>query len=611
MPASNPLSLFVFPVVLAAGLSTAVSAQAQAPGVPPALNCRSMMGAPQFGAIQIQSPIGAPLEVAYPLEISPEQASSLVLSMASYARNAQFGLESNFALSTLQARLINDDKGRVFARVSSYANIDNPIFRYVVRAQWMDASGHTLVCFLPQTLLLDPTPPIPHSPLHFDADVMSHAPGAYPSYTAPNFTLPAAVATAKSPAPIEHHNRTDLSRISPAPSKRISHAAEKAHDRSYGASHPRATRSSPLDVSKNRGSVPVPPIIHSPSPTHPLDLLPVAPSLHPSTIEARTAGFGTVLKANSVQSQSVATPRASPPPAEVASVKATASKPEGVAPVPGSVKPGQPPVVAASDLSIEQITRLAGLKPAQTGSNAAPAPSGTVVPPQASIVTPDIQATAKPALMSPHPSNTLPPVQAVKTPVRRGYLTPLALVALLLFMGGFGWRFYKNRLSRKTGKAPVPSRPPSSLSPVEPDSMMSGLPSRFSPSQFGEDEINAVAEARIYRDHGQIDKAMTLIERHIRDLEAPETGSISTREPGMSDVLETRALYAELLGIKGRFDEFNAQSSIVLDLSKGAGPEWAHLSRLGRKIQPNNGLYNIGHHGGPPSDLNPSVLRTS
>jgi pilus assembly protein FimV len=105
-----------------------------------------------LGRVTVLSALGEPLraEIDVP-QISPDEASSLRLSVASPAAFRAAGMEYSQALATAQITLQQRPDGRYFLRLNSDRPINEPFIDIILETQW--ASGRIVRDF---TMLFDP-----------------------------------------------------------------------------------------------------------------------------------------------------------------------------------------------------------------------------------------------------------------------------------------------------------------------------------------------------------------------------------------------------------------------------------------------------------------------
>jgi pilus assembly protein FimV len=285
-----------------------------------------------------------------------------------------------------------------------------------------------------------------------------------------------------------------------------------------------------------------------------------------------------------------------PASAPAAGIAAAAVKP-APAPAPSvtaasAAKPVAPAVVAAASAPAPATPAPAAA--ADTAPTPAPAASAAPAAPATPVASAPAPATPvavvkPPVKRAPPPP---PPEPSILDDVLENPLIPALGVGLLAVLLGFG--FYKMRQKRKT--AAVDS---SFLeSRLQPDSFFgasggqridtaetnnpTGSSMVYSPSQLdAAGDVDPVAEADVYLAYG-------------RDLQAEEILKEALRINPQRVAIHAKLLeiYAKRRDVKA----FEAVAAEAYNLTQGSGPEWDHISDLGRELDPANPMYRPGGH---------------
>jgi pilus assembly protein FimV len=243
-----------------------------------------------------------------------------------------------------------------------------------------------------------------------------------------------------------------------------------------------------------------------------------------------------------------------------------------------------PPITPVASAAANSNTATASNVPANATS-AAPAP---VVAASA----PDVTASA--AVVAASASN---PVVKVETPTEPSLvdelldnpLTKPLAAGLLALLAGFGvYRYRKRNRASQIDSSFLESR-------LQPDSFFgasggqhvdtkegnaTGSSLVYSPSQLdAAGDVDPVAEADVYLAYG-------------RDLQAEEILKEAVRTSP-----KRVAIHAKLLEIYAKRRDSKAFENVALEafnLTQGFGPEWAHITELGRELDPANPTYQPG-----------------
>ncbi|MCA0239504.1 MAG: hypothetical protein LCI02_01480 [Proteobacteria bacterium] len=160
-----------------------------------------------LGRLTVQSALGESLRAEIDVtSLSPDEAASLVLRIASAETYRAAGVEYNAALSGAQVTLQRRPDGRSVLRVSSERPLVEPFVDVIVEATW--ASGrlvreYTLLLDPPARLAAPPAPPTPAAAAAVPAPTTGAAPAPAPA------AMPAPAATAGRPAPAPRTARAD------------------------------------------------------------------------------------------------------------------------------------------------------------------------------------------------------------------------------------------------------------------------------------------------------------------------------------------------------------------------------------------------------------------
>jgi pilus assembly protein FimV len=313
-----------------------------------------------------------------------------------------------------------------------------------------------------------------------------------------------------------------------------------------------------------------------------LGVAPGAASTPPSTASPATAASAARVPGVALPTPSAVVARPAPvvtPPASAATAPtAAASQP---ASTPTSAAVTAPAVAQAASAAASAAAATASAASAASASSAPTADSTAAKP--AVVVTPT----------SPAPVTPPPETSFLDDLLKNDLVLPLGAVFLAL-MAGLGIYSYRKR----KGGAPVDS---SFLeSRLQPDSFFgasggqridtneasaSGSSLVYSPSQLdAAGDVDPVAEADVYLAYG-------------RDLQAEEILKEALRTaPGRVAI---HAKLAEIYAKRRDSKAFQTVAQEAFNLTKGDGPEWAHLSEMGRELDPLNPLYKPG---GLPAD---------
>ncbi len=150
-----------------------------------------------LGRLNVQSALGEALRAEIDItSMSPEEAASLVVRVASPEAYRVAGVEYNSALAATQATVARRADGRPYLRVSSDRAVQEPFVDVILELNW--ASGKLVREF---TLLFDPPSTRAAAPAPAAAPVISASPGGNAAGPAPAPTGVAPAPRSTAPAP--------------------------------------------------------------------------------------------------------------------------------------------------------------------------------------------------------------------------------------------------------------------------------------------------------------------------------------------------------------------------------------------------------------------------
>jgi pilus assembly protein FimV len=269
----------------------------------------------------------------------------------------------------------------------------------------------------------------------------------------------------------------------------------------------------------------------------------------------------------------------------------------GSAPAPATAPPAATAAPATPTPGVTVATP--GVMPAVPATPATPAPAATMLPasspvvapapvaaaPAASAPAPVAAAVKKPVVVAPPP----PPEPSLIDELLENPLILYGAGALLLLLLGFGVfraRQRKNAVSVDSSFLESRLQPDSFFGASggqridTNDANVTGSSMVYSPSQLdAAGDVDPVAEADVYLAYG-------------RDLQAEEILKEAIRvNPGRV------AIHAKLLEIYAKRRDTKAFEAVATDtyhLTRGQGIEWAHVSEMGRDLDPANAMYQPG-----------------
>lgn len=264
----------------------------------------------------------------------------------------------------------------------------------------------------------------------------------------------------------------------------------------------------------------------------------------------------------------------------------TVAKPGVVPAVPAAVTPAPAAAVVPASSPTSTAAATSPSAPAMAAaSSPAAAPAPIAATPAASAPAPVAPAVKKPVVVAPPP----PPEPSLIDELLENPLLLYGAAALLLLLLGFG--VYRSR-QRKNAVSVDSSFLESRLQPDSffgasggqridtNDANVTGSSMVYSPSQLdAAGDVDPVAEADVYLAYG-------------RDLQAEEILKEAIRvNPGRV------AIHAKLLEIYAKRRDTKAFEAVATDtyhLTRGQGIEWAHVSEMGRDLDPANAMYQPG-----------------
>jgi pilus assembly protein FimV len=565
-----------------------------------------------LGRIVVQSALGEPLraEIEVPVEITPEEASSLRVALAKPAAFTAAGLQFNQVLGSAQLTLQRRPDGRAYLRLSSPRPVNEPFLDVMIVASW--ASGRIVRDY---TLLIDP--PLPRA-----AAPVAPLP-VRPPATASAQTLPPAVASAAAERSSQVNVRAGdtAGRIALA-----NRPANVSLDQMLVA----MLRTNPdAFIGNNVNRIKAGAVIDLPSESA---ASAVAAAEARQIIAAQSRDFDDFRRrlAGRVPTAAVDTGGRE----ATGQVQAEVQEPKPAAPTQDKLtlsKGATPGIPTSAEDKIAQerqansaSTRVAELArnvdelaklgiPTPTADPGAPAPTAangdasgatvtapTAVPvPVSEETPPTAPALSEPDVVSPSAEPTAPAPAPMSAPTAEepsllGQLqeNPLVLPAaagLLVLLAGLG--FYRMR-QRKKNTAADSSFLESRLQPDSffgssggqridtAESSTSSSSMVYSPSQLdAAGDVDPVAEADVYLAYGRDLQAEEILKEAMR--------STPTRVAIHNKLLE---IYAKRRDAKA----FEVVANEAYSLADGRGPEWDHACALGRELDPNNPLYQPG-----------------
>jgi pilus assembly protein FimV len=591
-----------------------------------------------LGRLTVQSALGESLRAEIEVtSITPEEASTLQLRVASPDVYRTAGIDYNAVLGSAQVSLAQRPDGRSVLRLSSNRAVVEPFLDVILEANW--ATGRLVRAY---TLLLDPPAALAAAPAPAPTAPVVSAPPAPRAPAPAPAARAAAPAPAPAPVPAPAPARPPAVAAAPAPAAPApapSAAAERVRVQSGDTLSRIASRVRPEGVSldqmlvslfranpsafigDNMNRLRAGAVLDVPAAG---DAGAIEPAEARRVIVAQSADFDAYRQR---LAGSVAPAPAADAPARQATgtVQAQVDDRRQAAPAPdqlrlsqGSVQASAPEAgvsrqteqrdaaarVAELARNVEELKRLQSEAAAPAPVPAAPpapAPApAPAAPPTAAAPAAEPPPAAAPAPAAPPPVAAAPRPAPLPTPepapsfiddlLQNPLLLPGAgvLVALLL---GFG--LYKMR-----GRARKPGGETSFLeSRLQPDSFFGAsggqrIDTREAPSSTSSSsmsyslsqldaigDVDPVAEADVYLAYG-------------RDLQAEEILKEAMRATPERQAIRLKLLevYAKRRDGKG----FELLATQVYSMTGGQGEDWEKAQELGRSIDPENPLYQPG-----------------
>lgn len=577
-----------------------------------------------LGRVIVQSALGEPLraEIEVP-EITPDEASSLRVQIASPEAHRALGVDLSAAMASTSFSLERRADGRAYLKVTGQRPVNEPFMDMVVEAQW--AAGSVTRNY---TMLFDPPnlrpAPVPLPPATASAAPAAPAPGVAAPVARPQAPAPSASAPAPAPA-------ATSSEVTVRPGDTAGRIAQahrpanvsldqmlvamlRANPKAFiGGNVNRVRAGAVLDIPDAEAASAV-------SASEARQII-VSQSRDFNEFRRRLAAAAApaaVAEADRQASGQVRTEVEDRKPAAAAQDKLTLAKPEGAAREEqiAQARQSQDTSTRQSELekNIQDLSSVAsdaasaaapaaapsadGAAPATPAADGA-APAGVPVeaatPAAATEEPPQAEAPAEPApAPAPAPRKPAPPPPPVEEPSFFASLldNPLVLPAaggLLALLAGFG--LYRMRQRKKA--APVDS---SFLeSRLQPDSFFgssggqridtteasaSGSSMVYSPSQLdAAGDVDPVAEADVYLAYG-------------RDLQAEEILKEAMRSTPTRVAIHNKLM--EIYAKRRDARAFEVVATEAYALTQGQGPDWEHACGLGRELDAANPLYQPG-----------------
>lgn len=584
-----------------------------------------------LGRVLVQSALGEPLraEIEVP-EITPAEAASLNVKLASGSTFQAAGMDVNPALGGLEITLQRRADGRSYLRLNGLRPVNEPFLDLIIEANW--SAGRLVRDY---TLLFDPP--------SLRAAVPAPQPVA-PRASAPA-PAPAAPRAAPAPAP------------APSPAPAIAPAAPVANTGGQTVTVKRGDTAGEIALANKPGNVSLDQMLVAMLRANPNAFiggnvnriragavieLPGADAASAidagearQTITAQSrdfndfrrrladavpaAGVDTANREASGKVQTEVQDRSAPTPA---ADKLTLAKPgaNAAAEAEKIAREREASAAAAREAelkrNIEELSKL-GAAPAAPAAPAvapAPAPAPAASEQVAAAPAPAAEAPAAAPAPAPTPAPEVkapvappapkpaapPPAPLAEEPSLIDGLSenPLVLPAaggLLALLAGFG--LYRLR-QRKKGNTVDSSFLESRLQPDSffgssggqridtAEATASGSSMVYSPSQLdAAGDVDPVAEADVYLAYG-------------RDLQAEEI-----LKEAMRSTPTRVAIHVKLMEIYAKRRDaraFEVVASEAFGLTQGMGAEWERACELGRELDPSNPLYKPGGHPVPP-----------
>ncbi|MBT9489641.1 MAG: FimV family protein [Rubrivivax sp.] len=581
-----------------------------------------------LGRLTVQSALGESLRAEIDVtSITPEEASTLTLRVASPDVYRSAGIDYNSVLPSAQVALQRRPDGRTVLRVTSDRAVVEPFLDVILEVNW--ASGRLVRAY---TLLLDPPTTRPAPPVQAAAPTSPVVtPGPTPAPAPQRAAVPApapapSAAPAKPSAPKTAAGPARADKVRVEAGDTLSRIASRVRPEGVSLEQMLVSlyRANPdAFVAENMNRLRAGSVLDVPAPESAQQ---IETAEARRVIQAQSADF-------SAYRQRLAGNVAPAPVAEAPARKTTGTVQAQVddrkqaAPTPdqlklsqGSAKASAPEAavsrqteqrdaaarVAELARNVEELKRLQGTAasaaakpvpaaPAPAVVAAAPTPAPAAAP-AASAAAPDATAvTASAPKPKPKPAPRPAPAPAPEPSFLDGLLeNPLVvpgagvLVALLVGLGVY----------RLRGRFRKPGGETSFLeSRLQPDSFFGAsggqrIDTREAPSSTASSsmsyslsqldaigDVDPVAEADVYLAYG-------------RDLQAEEILKEAMRATPERQAIRVKLLevYAKRRDTKG----FELLATQVFSMTKGEGEDWEKAQELGRSIDPDNSLYQPG-----------------
>ncbi len=589
-----------------------------------------------LGRTSVQSHLGEPLRAAIDIpSITPEEAASLQVQMASPEAFRAAGMGYHPMLPEVQVRLERREDGRFQLRLTSERVVNEPFLDFVIEANWADGRlvrGYTMLFDPPNLRPPAPAPILPMAPASPAAPIAAPAP-----VTAP---VPPAVA----PPPVPTRSAMPTERASapaatpspaprPAPARRITVVAGDTASHIALAHKPAEVsldqmlvamlrRNPSAFIGNNVNRVRAGAVLDMPDAAA---LAQVSPAEARQTIAAQSRDFNEYRRrlAAAAPAQATEAPGRSATgkvQTEVSEARPAAESPDRLTLSKGSVQAGTNEAeaqiaqqrqeaetstrVAELNRNLEELSRLSEAaravpagEPDVAGPTSADSPTPgpaieapTLAEPAATESTPapEPQPAAEPA--APSAAAPTPPAPAPAPAPTPGMLDGLldnpmtlpaagGLLALLLLLGLVRMRRKKaDTLPAATGTDAADTLAEDGDGQVvDTSEEATGASSMmYSPSQLDAGDVDPVAEADVYLAYG-------------RDKQAEEI---------LNDALRTHperlAIHLKLLEIFAQRSDavaFEATATEVFALTNGVGPEWEQVREMGNALDPDNVLF--------------------
>jgi pilus assembly protein FimV len=609
--------------------------------------CSSQALALGLGRLNVQSALGETLRADIEVtSITPEEASSLKLRIASPDAYRAAGVDYNPVLPSTRVELLPRANGRAVLRVSSERAVLEPFVDVIVEATW--ASGKLVREY---TMLFDPpvvaraapaappaaapvisAAPTAPAPAPAPAPIVAAAPAMPTPAPAPRATRPVPPAPARAPAPAASASADEVRvRSGDTLSSIASNNARSGVSLdqmlvSLFRANPRAFMGENMNRLKAGALLSVPSADEAGK---------VSSAEAREIIQAQAADFGAYRQrlASGVTTTTTDAPARQATGKVQAQVddrkQAGATAPDRLTLSSGGVKASAPEATVSREAekkdngtrlaelarNVDELKKLQGAAaPAAPAPAAAPAAAPTAAPTvTAAVPTPPVAppaaSVAEAAPPPPAPAPAPPPAMAKPAPVveEPGFLDSLSDNSLLLpavgvlvaVLGLFGLYRLRGRLRKPAGETSfLESR-------LQPDSFFgasggqridtreaaastTGNSSSMSYSLSQLDaigDVDPVAEADVYLAYGRDLQAEEILKEAMRS--NPERMAIRSK------LLE---VYAKRRDAKG----FELLASQMFNLTRGEGEDWLNAQEMGRGIDPDNELYQPG---GQPEEV--------